>query len=157
MSTHPICRLIAGVQPSLLMYLADSGIWSYPGDESIKLAFADAVDDLKGILDRAGATLREREVTPPVRPAYPLSFTGLHDVDLRSLLPRVIRDLRRHLGELDALAGPAGTDAAAADLVTDARQSVRQHLDVLEQIEVRLRAGLSGGPGAGPTATAAAS
>jgi len=155
MTMHPICRLIGGIQPSLLMYLADSGIWSYPGDESIKLALADAVDDLRGILDRAGSILREREATPPVRPAYPLSFTGLHDVDLRSLLPRVIRDLRRHLGELDDLVGPAGTDAAAAELVTDARQSTRQHLDVLEQLAARLRAGLSGGLGSGPTAATA--
>lgn len=152
---HAICRLIAGIQPSLLMYLADSGIWSYPGAESIKLAFADAVDDFKGIVDRAGSILREREVTPPVRPAYPLSFTGLHDVDLGSLLPRVIRDLRRQLSELDALAGPAGADAAAADLVTDAKQSIRQHLDVLEQLAARLRAGLSGGLGSGPTAATA--
>jgi hypothetical protein len=157
MAMHPICRLITGIQPSLLMYIADSGIWSYPGEESIKLAFADAVDDLRGIVDRAGSILREREVVPPVRPAYPLSFTGLHDVDLGSLLPRVIRDLRRQLAEIDALAGPAGTDAAAADLVTDAKQSIRQHLDVLEQLSSKLRAGLSGGSGSGPTATAAAS
>jgi hypothetical protein len=149
MALNSICSLVAGIQPSLLMYLADSGIWSYPGDESIKLAFADAVDDLKGIV--------EREVAVPVRAAYPLSFTGLHDVDLRSLLPRVIGDFKRQLGNLDGLAGSAGTDAAAADLVTAAKQSTRQHLDVLEQLAAKLRAGLSGRSGAGPAPTSAAS
>ncbi|MGI9178559.1 MAG: hypothetical protein ACR2IT_11975 [Pirellulales bacterium] len=157
MPPNSICRLVAGIQPSLLMYLADSGIWSYPGDESIKLAFADAVDDLKGIVDRAGVILREREVAVPVRTAYPLLFTGLHDVDLRFLLPRVIGDFKRQLGDLDGLAGSAGSDAAAADLMAAAKQSTRQHLDVLEQLGAKLRAGLSGRSGSGPAATSAAS
>ena len=57
---------------------------------------------------------------------------------------RVIDGLRRQFADLDALAGPAGTDAAAADLVGDAKQSTRQHLDALEQLAVRLKAGLAG-------------
>jgi hypothetical protein len=46
MATDPLCHLVASIQPSMLMYLGDSGIWSYPGPESVKLALADAVDDL---------------------------------------------------------------------------------------------------------------
>ena len=34
-SSDPLCRLLDVLQPSLAMYLADSGIWSYPGKESI--------------------------------------------------------------------------------------------------------------------------
>jgi hypothetical protein len=132
-STDPICRLIATIQPSILMYLADSGIWSYPGEEPIKLALADAVDDLKSVVDRA---------------AYPLSFTGLHDVELRSLLPRVIDGLRRQLAEIDAITGAAGTDASAADLVADAKQSLRQHVDALEQVTAKVKAGIVGGAAA---------
>ncbi|MCE9630629.1 MAG: hypothetical protein K8S94_07925 [Planctomycetia bacterium] len=156
-STDPLSRLVAAIQPSMPMYLADSGIWSYPGDELIKLAIADAVDDLRSIVDRAGTILREREVATPPRVAYPLSFTGLHDVDLRSLLPRLIAGLSRQLGELDALTGPVGADAAAADLVADAKQSIRQHRDVFEQLAVKLKAGLSGASGAGPAKPSATS
>jgi len=149
MAIDPLCRLVASIQPSVLMYLADSGIWSYPGAEPVKLALADAVDDLKSVVERATAILAERETAVPQKAAYPLSFTALHDIDLANLLPRVIEGLRRQLADLDALTGPAGTDAAAADLVTDAKQSTRQHLDALEQLVAKLKAGLAG---ASPTA-----
>ena len=148
-SSDPLCRLVAAIQPSLLMYLADSGIWSYPGPEPLKLALADAVADFRNVVERAGVILAEREATVPPRIAYPLAFTALHDLDLGNLLPRVIDGLRRQLLDLDALTGPAGTDAAAADLVTDARQSTRQHLDALEQLAAKLRAGLAGTATAG--------
>ncbi|MFM8735960.1 MAG: hypothetical protein ACKOC8_12300 [Pirellulales bacterium] len=148
-AADPLCRLVSVVQPSMLMYLADSGIWSYPGGEPLKLALAAAVDDFRSLIERATSLLQEREVAIPPRAAYPLSFTALHDVDLGTLLPRVIDGLRRQLADLDALAGPAGTDAAAADLVADAKQSTRQHLDALEQLAAKVRAGLSGTGAAG--------
>lgn len=153
MAMHPICRLVAVIQPSLLMYLADSGIWSYTGDESIKLACADAVDDLKSIVDRASVILRDREVMQPVRAAYPLSFTGLHDVDLRSLLLCISGELSRQLDEVNGLTVFAGVDAAVADLVTGATQSIRQHRDVFDQLAARLKSGLSSGAEAGPSGT----
>jgi hypothetical protein len=146
MAIAPLSRLVASIQPSLLMYLGDSGIWSYPGAESVKLALADAVDDLKNVVERATTILDEREAAVPQRAAYPLSFTALHDIDLSNLLPRVIESLRRQFADLDALTGPTDTDAAAADLVADAKQSTRQHLDVLEQLAAKLRAGLAGAP-----------
>ena len=150
MAIDPLCRIVASIQPSMLMYLADSGIWSYPGAEPVKLALADAVDDLKNVVERATTILDERETAVPQKAAYPLSFTALHDIDLANLLPRVIEGLRRQLADLDALTGPAGTDAAAADLVADAKQSTRQHLDALEQLAAKLKAGLAGtAPSAG--------
>jgi len=144
MATDPLRSLVAAIQPSLVMYLADSGIWSYPGQEPIKLALADAVDDLRSLVKRATAILDAREVALPPKAAYPLSFTALHDVDLASLLPRVIAGLKDQLATLEPVAGAAGTDAAAADLVGDARQSIRQHLDAFEQLAARLKAGLVG-------------
>lgn len=150
MSADPLCRLVAAIQPTLLMYLADSGIWSYPGAEELKLALADAVDDLRNVADRAVTVLEDREVAVPPKAAYPLSFTALHDVDLTNLLPRVLDGLRRQRADLDALAGPAGTDAAAADLVSDATRSTRQHVDALEQLAAKLKAGLVGGARTAP-------
>lgn len=143
-ATDPLCRIVAAIQPSMLMYLADSGIWSYPGPEALKLAVADAVDDLRNVVGRATTLLAEREVAVPPKAAFPLSFTALHDVDLASLLPRLLEGLRRQLAELDAVTGPAGVDAAAADLLGDATRSTRQHLDVLEQLGAKLKAGLAG-------------
>jgi hypothetical protein len=148
-AADPLCRLVSIIQPSMLMYLADSGIWSYPGAEPLKLALADAVDDFRSVVDRATSILQEREVAIPPRVAYPLSFTALHDLDLGTLLPRLIDGQRRQFAELDALTAPAGTDAAAADLVASAKQSTRQHLDALEQLAAKIRAGLTGTVAAG--------
>jgi hypothetical protein len=110
----------------------------------VKLAVADAVDDLRNVVDRATALLDEREVATPPKQAFPLSFTALHDVDLASLLPRLIGGLRQQLAALDAITGPADVDVSAADLLADARQSTRQHLDALEQLGAKLKAGLAG-------------
>lgn len=144
MASDPLCRLVSSIQPSMLMYLADSGIWSYPGAEAIKLAIADAVDDFKNILERASSVLEEREAAVPPKAAYPMSFTALHDVELSNLLPRMVEGLKRQEAAIEALAGPAGTDAAAADLVADARRSTHQHLEAFEQLSAKVRAGLVG-------------
>jgi len=149
-ATDPLCRIVAAIQPSMLMYLADSGIWSYPGPEAVKLALADAVDDFRNVLSRAATVLGEREGVVPPKLAFPLSFTALHDVDLANLLPRVIDGLRQQRAALDAVIDPAGVDAAAADLLADAKQSTRQHLDAFEQLAAKLKAGLAGSaPSAG--------
>ena len=50
MPTSPaLVRLLEILQPSLAMYLSDSGIWTYPGDEEIKLALADLVGDHRSL------------------------------------------------------------------------------------------------------------
>ena len=59
-SPDPLSRLLDVLRPSLVMYLSDSGIWSYPGDEEIKLALADLVSDQRSMVERAGVLLEDR-------------------------------------------------------------------------------------------------
>jgi hypothetical protein len=134
-------RLVVALESSLAMYVADSGIWSYPGPEEIKLALADLVGDHKSLLDRAGMVLAEREVAAP-RTAYPLSFTAGHDLDLRYLLPRIIAalDAQARLG--DEVAAAAGDDATAAQLARETVETNRRHADQLRQLVAKSRAGL---------------
>ena len=127
------------------MYLADCGLWSYPGPEEIRLAVADLVADQRNILDRASVVVAERGQARP-RVAFPISFSGGHDVDLRHMLPRLVAGLDRQRTELEALAG-SPDDAAAAGFAAEALRSVQQHRDIL--------AGLAGkpkGPVAAPSA-----
>lgn len=153
MPAEPLAHLVAVLQPSLAMYLADSGLGTYPGPEQIRLALADLVADHRSLIDRGTVILEEREVSVP-KVFYPLSFTGLHDVDLRHFLPRIVAGLRRQTGELERIAAVAD-DASAAGLAAEALRSMPQHIDSLEQIATRLRAGLlakqgpdgPGGPG----------
>ena len=132
---------IASDDSRVATYISDSGIWSYPGPEEIKLALADLVGDHKSLLDRAGTVLAEREVAAP-RTAYPLSFTALHDLDLKNLLPRVIQGLEAQAAACESVAAAAGDDTTAGELAREAVQTNRRHGDQLRQLLAKSRAGL---------------
>lgn len=132
-SSDPLCRLLDVLQPSLAMYLADSGIWSYPGKESIKLALADLVGDHRSLVERAAVATEDRGIAVP-SPAYPISFTGCHDVDMRSLLPRVVAGLRGQAAAIDVIIASTSTDGVAAELAREAKATTLSHINVLEQV-----------------------
>lgn len=147
--SDPLVRLLGVIQSGLSLYLADSGIGTYPGADEARDALAELASDQRRIVARAGEVLVDREQVPP-RPHYPLAFTAVHDLDLAALLARVLGDLRRQAPALEAIAAAAGDDAAAATLAREAEAASRRHAATLEQIAVRLRAGLGR-----PTAAAA--
>jgi hypothetical protein len=134
MPTDLLFRLVSTLDSSLVMYLADSGIGSYPGPEEVRQAVADLARGQREVVARATELLDDREIAPP-RSEYPLSFTALHDVDLRHLLPRLLAGLGRQAAACDAIAREAsGIDAAAATLAAAAAASTRQHADRLGQL-----------------------
>ncbi len=137
MPTDPLIRIFEHVQPSPAMFLADSGLWTYPGAEEIRLAVADLVADQRNLLDRAAVILDEREQSRP-RVAYPISFTAWHDVNLRHILPKVIESLERQRAEFEQIAATPD-DTAAADFGADGLRSVRQHIDVLKDVRSKLQ------------------
>jgi hypothetical protein len=146
-ATDPLVRLLGVIQPALSLYLADSGLGSYPGGADIRSALAELAADQRRLLERGGEVLVDREQVPP-RPHYPLSYTAVHDLDLDALLARVLDDLRRRLPALEAIAGTAGDDAAAVDLVRETTEATRRHLTNLEGLAARQRAGLGQGAAA---------
>lgn len=132
-----VVRLVGGAFP---LYLADAGIWTYPGREEIKLALADLAGDLANVRDRAAVAIESAGRNVP-RPEYPLRFTATHDLDLRSLLPRVIDSLRTIASGCeripDVVDGSRGDDPLAvrgAELARETRGTALGHLDVLEQL-----------------------
>lgn len=132
-SADPFCRLLDVLQPSLAMYLADSGIWTYPGKESIKLALADLIGDHRSLVERAAVAIQDRGLVVPAH-AYPIGFTGCHDVDMKSLLPRVIAGLKGQVTAIDSIAASSSGDAVAAELAREAKATTLGHIDVLEQV-----------------------
>jgi hypothetical protein len=122
---------------SLALYVADAGIWTYPGSEEIKLALADLADDHRSLIDRAGAVLEDRGADVPRHP-YPIQFTATHDLDLRALLPRIVAGLESQAAALENTAA-AGGDAEETDLVGEALTSTRAHLNDLRQLLARPR------------------
>ncbi len=132
-SSDPLCRLLDVLQPSLAMYLADSGIWSYPGREAIKLALADLVGDHRSLVERAAVAIEDRGMVPPGH-AYPIGFTGCHDVDMKSLLPRVVAGLRGQVAAIDSILESTAGDRVADELAREAKGTSLGHIDVMEQV-----------------------
>ena len=143
-ASDQLARLVSTLEPSAVMYLADSGLSSYPGPDDVRRTLGDLAAAHRDVLTRAAGILAEREVAVP-RPAYPLAFTGWHDADLGLLLPRVLDGLRKQVGELDCIAATPD-DAAARDLAAEAAAATRRHADRLADLAARLRAGLTGAP-----------
>lgn len=137
MHTDPLIRFFEILQSSPAMFLADCGIWTYPGPEEIRLALADLVADQRKLLDRATIVLEEREQPRP-RVEYPIAFTGWHDINLRHMLPRVIESLGRQRDALETLSGTPG-DAATATFAADGVRSARRHIDVLTNVKTKLQ------------------
>ncbi len=127
-----LADLVSTLGSSLHSYLAAAGVWSFPGDEAIKLALVDLVDDQRSLSDRAGRLLEERGETPP-SPVFPIRYTATHDVDLGAMLPRVLDGLRRQIGHLQRLVD-AGGAPGEIELVLEAREALLQHADVLEEL-----------------------
>jgi hypothetical protein len=141
-ATDQLARLVSTLESSVVMYLADSGLTTYPGPDDVRRVLGDLAADQKTVLVRAAEVLDEREVTVP-RARYPLSFSGWHDADLGALLPRVVEGLRKQQGELDCIAATPD-DATARDLAAEAAAATRRHTDRLADLATRLRAGLTG-------------
>ena len=141
-----LTRLVRLIRQSPLMYLADSGIWTYRGKEDLKLTLADVVDEQRGIVDRAEAILVAEQLELPMT-AFPLAFTGWHDADLGFLLSRVIDDLVAQQAKIDSLVEEADAVAAhggggagrTAELVREARAAVNIQIDTLRQQASRLK------------------
>lgn len=135
---HPLAELVTHLGSSLHAYLAAASVWTFPGDEAIKLALVDLAEDERNISDRACERLEAAGLEVP-RPTFPIGFTATHDVDLGALLPRILEGLRRLVASLDRLVDEGHGDADI-DLVREARVSALQHADVIEAIARERRA-----------------
>lgn len=135
-----LAEIIDTLGSSLHSYLVAAGVWTFHGDDVIKLALVDLVEDQRSIADRAGRLLEEHGETVP-RPVYPIRYTATHDVDLVAMLPRVLNGLRRQIAQFDRLVD-AGGPPGEIDLVREARETSLQHADQFE--EIARRSGRSG-------------
>ena len=68
--------------------------------------------------------------------AYPIGFTGCHDVDMKSLLPRVVAGLRGQVAAIDTILESTAGDVVADELAREAKATSLGHIDVMEQVAV---------------------
>ena len=142
-----LCRLVRLFRQSPLMYLSESNVWTYRGDESLKLALIDVIADHQNFVDRAETILVAEQFELP-KSFFPLSFTGWHDVDLGFLLPSLTVDLEKRRSTLlslrdqsDAIVGERGGNTdKTAELIREAISSVDGHLEMLYRQEKKIKA-----------------
>lgn len=125
-------QLLDLIEPTLPMFLADAGLTTFPGPESIRAALESLVADQRDLVERAGTLLDEQGGAAPRR-GYPIRYTALHDVDLASLLPGLVTAIDQQAAALDTLLGSTAP-GPEADLVRDALQSARFHGDALRAL-----------------------
>lgn len=128
-SSDLLSRFMQLLGPSLALFIDDSGIWSRPGPEELKLALADLCTDLRSLYDRAGILLDARG-NPGPQVEYPIRFTAYHDINLSYLVPQLLEETRdqvRHVGELGDAPGEVG------DLLREAAMTLQSHIDVIAQ------------------------
>ena len=142
-----LCRLVRLFRQSPLMYLSESNVWTYRGDESLKLTLVDVIADHQNFVDRAETILVAEQFELP-KSFFPLSFTGWHDVDLGFLLPSLTVDLEKRRSTLlslrdqsDAIVGERGGNTdKTAELIREAISSVDGHLEMLYRQEKKIKA-----------------
>lgn len=129
-SADLLSRLMQVLGSSLALFIDDSGIWSRPGAEEIKLALADLCTDLRSLFERAGVLLDNQDIAAP-QVEYPIRYTALHDVHLNYVLPQVQRETRSQIAAVEAWGDQSGP---AGDLLREARSTLQTHLDALDQV-----------------------
>lgn len=133
-SSEVLVRLMQEIGPSLALFIDDSGIWSRPGAEEIKLAIADLCTDLRSLYERAGVLLDGCDLPGP-QVEYPIRFTALHDIDLGYLLPQLQQETRSQISAVEACGERVGD---AGDLLREARTTLQSHVDVFDQLAAKL-------------------
>jgi hypothetical protein len=133
-SSDLLVRILQEIGPSLALFIDDSGIWSRPGAEEIKLAIADLCTDLRSLYERAGVLLDGFDLPAP-QVEYPIRFTALHDIDLGYLLPQLQRETRSQIAAFEAVGERTGD---AGELLREARITLQSHADVLDQLVTKL-------------------
>jgi hypothetical protein len=131
-----LSRLMQLLGPSLALFVDDSGIWSRPGAEEIKLAIADLCTDLRSLFERAG-TLLDAEDIPAPQVEYPIRYTALHDVNLSYLLPHVQLETRNQIATVESWGDRTGD---LGDLLREVQSTLKTHLDAVDQLAAKLAA-----------------
>ena len=109
----------AAVSPVSVDVSSESNVWTYRGDESLKLALIDVIADHQNFVDRAETILWQNNVNS--LKVFSLSFTGWHDVDLGFLLPSITVDLEKRRNTLQSL-----RDQQTQSLVKEEAMLIRQ-------------------------------
>jgi hypothetical protein len=119
---------------SLASYLWYASPTWHRGDETAKSTLLLIASQQQEIVDRAGELLVERDGLVNYG-AYPMHFTGFHDLSFSFLLDRLIEEQQTIVGELSECVAVSQEDPRVHELVQEALGMAKGHLDSLRDLK----------------------
>lgn len=127
-------RLVALHNRSLASYLSyASPTWKL-GDEQAKQTLDLITAQQKEVVDRIGPLIDEAGGIVDYG-AYPMSFTGLHDLSSEYLIGQLILDQQRIVSAIEDGVRELSGDATACELAQEALGMAKGHLDLLTELK----------------------
>jgi hypothetical protein len=126
-------RILAVLNRSLPMYLADADPWTSAGDEQAAKVLARIVEDQRRDVNR----LAERIIgkAAHVEPGHwPMEFTDLNFLSLDFLLLELLRHQKQDVAQIERCVALLARDRQARELAEEVLGSEKAHLDALEDL-----------------------
>lgn len=133
-SSIPILnRILATLNRSLAMYLADADPWTQAGDEQAAAALARIVEDQRRDVNRlAEAIIDSAAHVDPGQ--WPMEFTDLNFLSLEYLMQELIRHQREDVARIQRCTSLLASDRNARELAEEVLGSEQAHLESLEDL-----------------------
>lgn len=133
-SSVPILnRILATLNRSLAMYLADADPWTRAGDEQAAAALARIVEDQRRDVNRLAEVIIDSAAR--VDPGqWPMEFTDLNFLSLDYLMQELIRHQREDVAQIQRCASLLANDRNARELAEEVLGSEQAHLEALEDL-----------------------
>ena len=131
-------RLLVLHQRSLPMFVTYASPWAEARDAEALEALRHLVEDQQRLAGQITDYMFERRWRVDSG-EFPLEFTGLHDVSLEYLWPKLIESQQRNIREIQTCISGLGSDPYARALAEESLGSAKGHLETLEEIAQTLK------------------
>lgn len=132
-------RLLILHQRSLPMFLSYAAPWASNREHQASAILGHMVEDQKRTAGRLADYLLERRWRVE-NGEFPLEITGLHDVSLQYLWPKLIEAQRSDVATIQQCIAGLQNDPFARALAEEALGAARGHLQSLEEVAVAVAA-----------------
>jgi hypothetical protein len=126
-------RILATLNRSLAMYLADADPWRQAGDDQAARVLARIVEDQRRDVNR----LAERIIDQAAHiyaGQWPMEYTDLNFLSLDYLLRELVRHQREDIAQLERCVALLSHDRPARELAEEILGSEQAHLEALEDL-----------------------
>lgn len=126
-------RILAVLNRSLPMYLANADPWTQAGDEQAAKVLARIVQDQRRDVNRLAELIIDQSAH--VRPGqWPMEFTDLNFLSLDYLLQELLRHQKLDIAQLERCVALLAHNRQARELAEEILGSEKAHLEALEDL-----------------------